>query len=172
MSVVHLNIGSNISPRHRYISAAVAAVKAEFISSVVTVSTCVESEPWGFDSSLSFVNCAVMIRTLGRVCPLKLLRTVHAVERCVGGGAEPRNADGTYTDRPIDIDIIAIDRLTYTLPYPFPGFRPTSPGDAVIQLPHSRAALRPFVITPLAMLDSATANWLMGEVRGMSDEIL
>ena len=70
MSVIHLNIGSNISPRHRHISDAVEALRAEFKSSTFLISTIVESEPWGFDSSNTFLNCGVMIKTQTDIDPV------------------------------------------------------------------------------------------------------
>ncbi len=146
MSVIHLNIGSNISPRHRHISDAVEALRAEFKSSTFLISTIVESEPWGFDSSNTFLNCGVMIKTHTDIDPEQLLHITQCIERRLGLGIAHRNADGSYTDRALDIDIIALDRTIMHTPE--------------LTLPHPRATLRPFVMLPLRQLDPATADWL------------
>ncbi|MDE6301494.1 MAG: 2-amino-4-hydroxy-6-hydroxymethyldihydropteridine diphosphokinase [Muribaculaceae bacterium] len=146
MSIIHLNIGSNIAPRHQHLSAAIDALKSEFKSSTVKVSTTVESEPWGFDSTNRFLNCGVMIETPEPVDPFTLLPITQALEKRLGLGIAHRNPDGSYADRALDIDIIAVDRLLVTTPH--------------LSLPHPRASIRPFVMGPLTELDPATAAWL------------
>lgn len=154
MSVIHLNIGSNLGDRAALIERAVCLVREAFASSMVTVSALVESEPWGFASDNTFLNCGVMITTPRAVDPAEVLAATQAIERQIASAsnyspqqAAHRNADGTYRDRPIDIDIITIDRLRADNPE--------------LVLPHPRAARRRFVMAPLEELDSATAAWII-----------
>lgn len=153
MSVIHLNIGSNIHPRRQYIAAAIDALRAEFSSSMVKVSTIVESEPWGFDSSNRFLNCGVMIDTPFVADPFDTLRIVQKIERKISGSHPHRNPDGSYADRPLDIDIIAVDRLIIP-----EKDQPNNNSELI--LPHPRAKLREFVMLPLAQLDPITAEWI------------
>lgn len=108
------------------------------------VSAAVESEPWGFESEHRFMNVGVMLDMDTAAEPLAVLDTVQEIERRTGGGTPHRNADGSYRDRTLDIDIIDID-----------GMRLDS---ARLTLPHPRAALRSFVMEPLRELDPATAD--------------
>lgn len=146
MAVVHLNIGSNIEPRRCHIEAAVEALRAGFNSSKVCVSSFVETPPWGFDSSNDFLNCGVMISTVQPVDPFELLAFIQSIERKLGGGVAHRNPDGSYADRVLDIDIIAVDRLIINSP--------------ALILPHPRARLRAFVMAPLTQLDEPAARWI------------
>lgn len=67
----------------------------------------------------------------------QLLDALQAIERRHGTLAH-RNADGTYRDRDLDIDIIAVDMLCLDTPR--------------LTIPHPRAAVRDFVMTPLREL--------------------
>lgn len=96
----------------------------------------------GYVSSNEFINVAAVL-TVESEKPLThddacaFLRRVKAIEREISD-VEHRNADGTYREREIDIDIIAVA-----------GFRMTTPE---LTLPHPRAACRDFVKIPLAEL--------------------
>lgn len=145
---IHLNIGSNQGDRDALIGRAVALIVNAFVGARVTVSRTFESEPWGYESPNPFLNCGVMVEWTADVTPEGVLDIVQAIEREVGGGAPHRHADGSYADRPIDIDIIDIDGIGLSTPR--------------LTLPHPRAALRPFVMTPLAELDPVAARRLAG----------
>ncbi len=65
-----------------------------------------------------------MIITDAVMDPHAMLDITQQVEQQVGQGAPHRNPDGTYRDRPIDIDIIDIDSITLNTPrliLPHPG---------------------------------------------------
>ena len=66
-----------------------------------------------------------------------LLDKIQQIERDISAMPH-RNADGTYRDREIDIDIIAIDHLHIDTPR--------------LQVPHPRARQRDFVTVPLQEL--------------------
>lgn len=74
--------------------------------------------------------------------PFALLDITQAVEREIGRGAPHRHPDGSYCDRPIDIDIIAMEGVTLSTPR--------------LTLPHPRAHLRPFVLIPMHELEEKT----------------
>lgn len=130
---VFLNIGSNRGDRRRNLSRAVAAIEKEF--GYFELSHVVESEPWGFDSPNRFLNVGMMV--ISELEPLEILHKLQAIERSISPDAH-RNADGTYADREIDIDIIAIDEMTIDTPE--------------LTVPHPRMAERAFVLEPMAEL--------------------
>ena len=117
----YLNIGSNIGNRQGNISQAIDLINSTFKTSV-QCSSPVESEPWGFDSGNTFVNEGIVLRT--DRAPHDVLTALQRVERSISDTSH-RNADGSYRDRIIDIDIVAIDHLVIdspTLKVPHPHF--------------------------------------------------
>lgn len=143
---IHINIGSNQGDRRALIGQAVALIASAWPDARMRLSRPVESEPWGYESTNRFLNLGVMLDTDALSSPHYVLRRLLAIERRVGGGAPHRGADGDYCDRPVDIDLIAVDRLCLSTPE--------------LTLPHPRARLRPFVMHPLRELDPLTASWL------------
>ncbi|MDE5607354.1 MAG: 2-amino-4-hydroxy-6-hydroxymethyldihydropteridine diphosphokinase [Muribaculaceae bacterium] len=141
MHEAHLNIGSNQGDRMAYIAGAVALLSDRF--EVTAVSDPVESDPDGFESPYRFVNVGVTIKT--DLDPLALLDATQAIEKKVGSMPH-RNADGTYRDRDIDIDIIYYDDLRIDTPR--------------LTLPHPRLAGREFVRRPLTQINPLKAKQL------------
>ena len=135
---IHLNIGSNQGDRAALIGRAVALLVRALPDACVRCSAPVESEPWGFDSPSAFLNVGVMLDLPRYLAPEALLDITQAAERAISP-ASHRNPDGSYRDRLIDIDIIAVDRLRIDTPR--------------LTLPHPRAHLRAFVLDPLRELD-------------------
>ena len=68
---------------------------------------------------------------------LGVLRRLQEIEKSIDASPH-RDAEGNYTDRAIDIDIIAIDTLVISTPE--------------LTLPHPRMHLRDFVLIPLRQL--------------------
>lgn len=141
---VFLNIGSNLGDRRRNISRAVAALEREF--GYFELSHSLESAPWGFDSENSFLNIGMMI--ISDLPPLEILHKLQSIEKAIGPGSH-RNPDGSYADRLIDIDIIAIDDMVIDTPE--------------LQIPHPRMAERRFVLEPLAELAPFWVHPLSGK---------
>lgn len=137
---IHLNLGSNIGDRMSLIGRAVALLSQCLSPCRIYLSDYIESPPWGFSSAHPFLNRGVMILTDKPVDPFELLDITQAIELNIGGNIPHRNPDGSYRDRPIDIDIIDIDGITIH--------------SDRLTLPHPRAHLRPFVSIPLAHLNS------------------
>lgn len=136
MTTAYLSLGSNIGDRRAHIERAVALISQAYPQCKVRCSSLMESEPWGFDSPNAFLNACVAIDGY-QGSPLALLDTVQAIERRISPMAH-RNADGTYADREIDIDIISIDGVEMATER--------------LTLPHPRAAQREFVQAPLREL--------------------
>lgn len=137
---IHLNLGSNLGDRRRILADACGSLRSAFEPCTMLVSDPVESEPWGYESPNPFLNCGVLIILDRQIDPLTVLDMTQAIERQIGGGAPHRNPDGTYCDRPIDIDIITIDDIRLSTPR--------------LTLPHPRAPHRPWVTAPLHQLEA------------------
>lgn len=137
MSYVLVNIGSNLGDRRLNLSRAMRKIGEEFGD--FEISHVVESAPWGFDSTHSFLNLGMSFET--DLSPLDLLHKLQEIERSIGGGSH-RTPDGGYADREIDIDIIAIDQEIIDLPE--------------LQVPHPHMAERLFVLEPM---DELAAGW-------------
>ncbi len=160
MSRVHINIGSNTGDRAAQIERAVAALCARLdpdCRAEIRLAPIVESEPWGYDSPNPFLNLGLMIDTPDAVDPHAVLDALQAAEREVSD-APHRNADGSYADRPIDIDLIAVDDMVVDSPR--------------LQLPHPRMHLRDFVLRPLAALDPDWRHPISGLKAKMMSEKL
>ncbi len=128
---VYLLLGGNIHPRKAYLEKAIELIGKE-IGSVRKVSSLYESEPWGFEATVSFLNRLVVVETpLG---PLALLKKIQEIERRCGRLEKSEN--GRYASRTLDIDILFFDDEVVNLPE--------------LTLPHPRLAERRFVLVPLA----------------------
>lgn len=120
----YLNIGSNMGNRLMNLSRAVSAIEKEF--GWFELSHHIESEPWGFKSPNKFLNIGMLI--ISEREPLDVLHTLHRIEKSISPKAH-RNPDGSYRDRLIDIDIMAVDDIVMqtpelTVPHPHLQDRP------------------------------------------------
>lgn len=132
MRRAYVNIGSNIGDRHALVGRAVALVSSLDEGSGALVSGAYESEPWGYESPHRFINVGVSLLT--SASPLELLHRLQEMERGISPHSH-RNPDGSYADRMIDIDLIAMEGVEME--------------SAELTLPHPRAAQRAFVMQPL-----------------------
>lgn len=97
------------------------------------------SEPWGFESPNRFTNVGVVFET--SLEPFALLEHLQQIEKKLTNGASHRNADGSYRDRQLDIDIITFGELRIDTPR--------------LTIPHPRMRDRDFVMIPMMELDSS-----------------
>lgn len=125
--------------RMALIGRAVALLAKSLPPGHILLSDYIESVPWGFDSSNPFLNRGLLLITETNLHPEKILDITQNVEIAVGKGTPHRNSDGSYCDRPIDIDIIDIDGIRYQSPR--------------LILPHPHAESRPFVLIPMQSLN-------------------
>ncbi len=137
----YLNIGTNLGDRRQNLRRAIAMLSAG--NGGCMVSHVVESEPWGFESANAFLNVGVAISTT--LPPLEVLQWLHDIERRMGSGSH-RNADGTYADRLVDIDIMAIDD---------DNGEPVSIQLPMLQVPHRHLYDREFFLKPYRELKDA-----------------
>ena len=126
---VYLGLGSNLGDRHTLLLKAIELL-AQRVGRLARCSSFIETDPWGFASEHRFLNAVALFRTT--LTPRELLTATQDIERQLG---RREKSNGTYHDRPIDIDI-----LLY--------------GDAVIdepdlKIPHPRMHERDFVMRPL-----------------------
>lgn len=156
MAIAHINIGSNIGDRLALLGEAVAAVERE-LGADAEVSAVVESEPWGFDSPNMFLNIGVNVE-VGDLAPLELLHRLQVAQQSVDDSSH-RKADGSYADRRVDIDLIALGAAVVDT--------------AELTLPHPRMAQRDFVLRSMMELlpewrhpiSGLTAGEMLGRVR-------
>lgn len=134
-----------MADRRANIDAAVAALHDVF-GCEIRLSEPYRSAPQGFDSTNEFTNVGASLHT--ELSPEQVLTAVQRAETMAlrqilaksptAEGLTHRNADGSYADRLIDIDIIALGHLVIDTP--------------ALTVPHPRMHLRDFVLIPMAQL--------------------
>ncbi len=142
MHKVYLALGSNLGDRETIIREAIRLI-GERVGTVVSQSSLIESEPWGFESEHTFLNGAILVETT--LTPCEVLATTQQIERDLGKNsshATKRRLLPTYKDRPIDIDILLYDDLHVNEPD--------------LKIPHPLMHERPFVMLPLREILEAT----------------
>ncbi len=140
----YISIGSNIGDRRAHIERAVTALSA-LAEGPVRVSAVMETAPWGYESANPYLNVCLAFPT--SLSPLPLLRELLRVQDSIDPSPH-RNADGSYADRRIDIDLIALGHAVVSSPE--------------ITLPHPRMHLRDFVLLPLAEIAPGWRHPLLG----------
>lgn len=103
----------------------------KLIGPIVRQSAFIETQPWGFQSDLLFLNAVVCCDT--SLLPREVLWRTQHIERQLGRTLKSTN--GIYQDRPIDIDILLYDDWTVREPD--------------LQIPHPLMLKRDFVMRPL-----------------------
>ena len=133
---VYLGLGSNLGDRNANIEQAIALIH-ERVGEVVRRSSFIETEPWGFESENKFLNAVILCET--ELTPRQLLKATQKIERQLG--RRKKSTDSrlltpvSYSDRPIDIDILLYDDLTIDEPD--------------LKIPHPLMEQRDFVMIPL-----------------------
>ena len=130
MPTIYLSLGSNLGDRKQLLHSAINEI-AERVGRVEAISSCIETEPVGFDSVHLFLNMAVRVRT--ELNPYELLKVLKQLERDLG--RTRKSHDGVHYDRTIDIDILLYDNLEVN--------------SEELQIPHPRMWERDFVMRPL-----------------------
>lgn len=130
MPTTYLSLGSNLGDRKQLLHTAINEI-AERVGQVEAISSCIETEPVGFDSVHLFLNMAVRVRT--ELNPYELLKVLKQLERDLG--RTRKSHDGVHYDRTIDIDILLYDNLEIN--------------SEELQIPHPRMWERDFVMRPL-----------------------
>lgn len=131
---VYLGIGSNLGNRRAMLRQAIRLI-GERVGEVTRQSTFIETEPWGFESANKFLNAVILCET--DMTPREVLEATQQIERDMGRQkiVHRTSSNRTYTDRPIDIDILLYDDLTVDEPD--------------LMIPHPLMEQRDFVMMPL-----------------------
>ena len=116
--VIYLGLGTNQGDKEENLKRAIASLSLA-LGTYTSLSSFIETEPWGFESQNSFLNCVVAFRTT--LPPMELLETTEKIERELGRTAKSNG--GVYHDRIIDIDILLygneiINTERLTVPHP------------------------------------------------------
>ena len=130
---VYLGLGSNLGNREENLRGALFEI-ATSVGVVEAVSSFIVTEPWGFESTHTFVNAVCRVQT--HLSPMEVLDATQAIERNLG--RTKKSVDGVYSDRLIDIDILLYDDWKVDTPR--------------LVIPHPLMAQRDFVKIPLAEL--------------------
>ncbi len=130
---VYLSLGTNLGDKEQNLKVAVQQIN-ERIGHVAALSAFYITEPWGFESSHSFLNAALIVDT--ELSPLQVLALTQSIE-CQLGRTLKSN-DGVYHDRLIDIDLLMCDDMVYR--------------DERLTLPHPLMHDRLFVLEPLTQI--------------------
>ncbi len=124
-------LGSNMGDREVVLDNAIKEIEKR-CGRIVNKSSLYESEPWGFDTDLYFLNQAIAVET--ELEPHDLLKELLTIEAELGRRRNENHIG--YESRPIDLDIIYIDDMINE--------------DEDLILPHPRMHLRRFVLVPLS----------------------
>ncbi len=133
MATLYLSLGTNLGDRRSNLETALTHIARE-VGTVMSASEVIETEPWGFDSSNSFLNMAVKVETL--LQPLEVLHATQDIERQMGRSEKSVNRE--YKDRLIDIDLLLYDDIVMNTPE--------------LTIPHPLMYQREFVMKPLLQI--------------------
>ena len=116
--LVYLSLGTNLGNREENMRRALRQLSL-CVGPLERVSSFIETEPWGFQSSHRFLNACCSLRT--GLSPMALLEATQRIERELG--RKEKSINGGYHDRLIDIDILLYDRQRIdtgrlTVPHP------------------------------------------------------
>ena len=136
---VYLGLGSNLGNRWENLEQAIRFID-EQIGPVTRQSSFIETGPWGFQSDNRFLNAVILCET--DKTPREILRLTQQIERDMGRrkNVHRKLTNRTYTDRPIDIDILLYDDLTVDEPD--------------LKIPHPLMYERDFVMQPLREINN------------------
>lgn len=129
---VYLLTGSNIEPRKSSLMIASEKI-CDRIGELVGQSQIYESDPWGFDAEMAFLNQVLLIQT--ELSAENVLIEIMEIEKSMGR----KRIDENYSSRTIDIDILYFDREVIHQ-------------DNLI-IPHPRLHKRRFTLLPLVDID-------------------
>lgn len=164
---LYLSLGSDEGDRRKNLEDAISLLNIELGVPYKTVSSFIETEPWGFESDTRFLNAVVLyelelpqnfsVEAEG----LMILEICKSIERRLGRTGDPQyDEDGRriYTSRPIDIDIILFGDYKIDCPE--------------LTVPHKLMYERDFVMIPLEEILKKTAPQEEGYDNLINNKIL
>ena len=141
--MVFFSLGTNLGNKKQNLTTAIQLI-AEKVGDVITLSSTIETEPWGFSSENTFLNMVIVVDT--NLPPLEILRITQDIEKSMGRSAKTQNS---YQDRLIDIDLILYDNLIFNSPE--------------LTLPHPLFHQRDFVLKPLCEIAPEYIHPILGK---------
>jgi 2-amino-4-hydroxy-6-hydroxymethyldihydropteridine diphosphokinase len=125
-----LSLGSNQGDRIYYLQKSIESIQ-EQIGNIELVSSYYETEPWGFQTSNSFINQVICLKT--SLLPEKLLDKILDIETQLGRKRKLNSQ--IYENRIIDIDILFYNDQVIN--------------GIELMIPHKDIHLRRFILEPL-----------------------
>lgn len=115
---IYLGLGTNQGNKKENLKRAIELLSLA-LGKYNSLSSFIETEPWGFESQNLFCNCVVEYTTA--LSPLELLDITESIEKELG--RTTKSSNGIYHDRIIDIDILLYDKEIIhndrlTIPHP------------------------------------------------------
>ena len=151
MSTAYLLLGSNLDNRLDALEKSRDWL-SKYAGRIIDCSSVYESEPWGFESDVKFLNQVVVIET--SLDPPALLDTLLQIEKRLG---RMRKVTPGYESRTIDIDILFYDDRIIL--------------NEQLTVPHPRLHERRFALVPLTELNGELVHPVLGKsVRQLSEE--
>ncbi|MEN8118735.1 MAG: 2-amino-4-hydroxy-6-hydroxymethyldihydropteridine diphosphokinase [Bacteroidota bacterium] len=130
MQKIFLSLGSNLENKLLNIKNALKQIN-ENVGKTIKVSSCYETEPWGFNANDWFLNIAIELET--DFNPNELLQNCMWIENNLG--RKRNKTEVGYSSRTIDIDILFFGNEIINLPN--------------LTIPHEHVHNRKFVLKPL-----------------------
>lgn len=140
MKLVYLCLGTNLGKREEHLKLALSGIE-ENIGKILKSSAVYESEPWGFDADIEFLNMVVKVET--KLSPVQLLKEILNIESSIGR----IRTDVQYLSRKIDIDILLYEGITID--------------EKRLKIPHPLMHKRRFVLVPLSEIAPQTLHPLL-----------
>ena len=146
---LYLSLGSNLGNRRFYLEEAIRLLDEAFGIHYKALSSMIETEPWGFESTDKFLNALAMheIDLHGLFSPERageaILDICKEIEHALGRNSGPMyDKDGRriYSSRTIDIDILFLGNERIETER--------------LSVPHRLMRCRDFVMTPLREIAS------------------
>jgi 2-amino-4-hydroxy-6-hydroxymethyldihydropteridine diphosphokinase len=125
----YLGLGSNLGDREGTLREAIRHLDSLSATHVLTVSSVIETPPWGYINQPAFLNMAVQITT--SLTPEVLLAALQKIETTLG-----RVRSEKWGPRTLDIDILV--------------YADEERNSATLSIPHPWLTNRRFVLLPLA----------------------
>ena len=152
MPTVYLGLGTNIGYKKENLTRAIERLSLA-LGRYTSLSSFLETAPWGFESDNTFLNCVVSFET--DLTPQELLDTTEKIERELGRTVKSNG--GIYHDRTIDIDILLYGSEIIKTPR--------------LTIPHPLMHQRAFVLEPLAEIASDLVHPTIGKsIKQLANE--